>query len=116
GTGPISATSVPPEDRTPIGPSVNNQIFPAHSTTALADVAASAAALVVEKQHALRQRREWLDGELARAGETKRGMIVIWGTVLYGLNDDASRQDQHQRHARSKNTRPHSSHPPERSR
>jgi hypothetical protein len=36
GTGPISATSVPPEDRTPIGPSVNNQIFPAHSTTALA--------------------------------------------------------------------------------
>ena len=36
-------------------------------------------------------------------------MIVIGGTVLYGLNDDASRQDQHQRHARSKNTRPHSS-------
>ncbi len=38
-------------------------------------------------------------------------MIVIEGTVLYGLNDDASRQEQHQRHARSKNTRPHSSHP-----
>ena len=49
GNRSIPATSVPPEDRTPIGPSVNNQIFPAHSTTALADVAASSAALVVEK-------------------------------------------------------------------
>src|SRR5688500_7875736 len=38
-------------------------------------------------------------------------MIVIGGTVLYGLSAAASRQDQHQRHARRKNTRPHRSPP-----
>src|SRR5580765_3837983 len=43
-------------------------------------------------------------------------MIVIGWTVLYGLNDDGSRQDQYHRHARSKNTRPHGAQPPERGR
>ena len=64
---------------TPIGPSVNNQIFPAHSTTALADVAASSAALVVEKFSRRRNRTPF--------GSVVNGLTASWrapGTLNAG--------------------------------
>src|SRR5581483_9244210 len=43
GTGPISATSVPPDDDAPFGPSVNSQSLPAASAASAVGPAAACA-------------------------------------------------------------------------